>query len=506
MLSASRLALLWRAAVALVCGGGAALAFPPYDALFLLPLGIGGLMAVVPPASGKTGFVTGFLFGVGFMLPLLRWMTVIGPDAWIALSVLEALFYGLMGAAWSWLRTSAWWPVGAAATWVAAELLRALVPFGGLPWGRLAFGVLDTPLVRYGWLGGSALVSFITVLSVALVVDAVSHRRFGVAGLAQLGVAVVLAVGGMAIPVGAAGPGERVIVAAVQGNVPGTGLEAFAERRAVLENHVDATEQLADEVAAGKRAQPDVVFWPENASDIDPFQDQSAYADIDKAVRAVGVPTLVGAIVAGPDANHVQNTGIVWDPQRGPTQRYVKRHPVPFGEYIPFRSFFTTFIDRLDQIPLDFARGDSAGTLDLGTVRIGDVICFEVAYDGLVRDVVDGGAELLVVQTNNATYTGTGQLEQQFAISRYRAIETGRTVVVAATNGISGVVAPDGEVLAVSQPKTRDVLQVEVLLATARTPGVRVGFWLELVLAGLGVVLTATARLGARRRVGTMAT
>ena len=141
----------------------------------------------------------------------------------------------------------------------------------------------------------------------------------------------------------------------------------------------------------------------------------------------------------------------------------------------------------------------------MGSVRIGDVICFEVAYDGLIRDVVDGGAQLLVVQTNNATYTGTGQLEQQFAISRYRAIETGRTVVIAATNGISGVIAPSGEVLAVSAPMTRAVLQSEVTLATTRTAGVRAGLWVELVVAALGVVLAGGAGLGGRRRIGTMA-
>ena len=74
-------------------------------------------------------------------------------------------------------------------------------------------------------------------------------------------------------------------------------------------------------------------------------------------------------------------------------------------------------------------------------------MCFEVAYDGLLRDLVDGGADVIVVPTNNATYTGTGQIEQQFAMSRLRAIETGRYVVVASTNGISGIVAPDGRVV-----------------------------------------------------------
>ena len=501
----SRLPSLWRGAAALGCGGGAALAFPPYDVVVLLPVFLGGLMAVVAGSSGRTGFAIGFLFGLGFMLPLLRWMTVIGPDAWIALAVLEALFYGLMGTAWAWLRPRAWWPVGMAATWVAAELLRAIVPFGGMPWGRLAFGLVDTPLVRYGRLGGTALVAFATVLAVALVVDVASRRGATPADLGRLALTAGLAVGGLLVPVGTAGAGEQVKVAAVQGNVPGTGMNAFDEQRAVLDNHVEATKQLASDVAAGNRAQPDIVLWPENATDIDPFEDPSAYTEIDQAVRAVGVPTLVGAVVAGPDAEHLQNVGIVWDPKAGPGERYVKRHPVPFGEYIPFRGFLTQYIDRLRQIPLDFAPGETPGALDLGGVRIGDVICFEVAYDGLLRDVVDQGAQLVVVQTNNATYTGTGQLEQQFAISRYRAIETGRSVVVAATNGISGVIAPDGTVQAVTTPKTRALVEAEVTLANARTFGVRTGFWVEVALSCIGVALVGAARLGGRRRVGTMA-
>ena len=190
---------------------------------------------------------------------------------------------------------------------------------------------------------------------------------------------------------------------------------------------------------------------------------------------------------------------IVWDPQSGPGEQYVKRHPVPFGEYIPFRGLLTKFISRLDQIPRDFARGTYDGVLDVGPVRVGDVICFEVAYDGLIRDAIEGGGQLLVVQTNNATYTGTGQLEQQFAISRYRAIETGRSVVVAATNGISGVVAPDGSVVAKTEQRTRAVLDEQVALGDGITLGVRIGLWVELALCGLGLVWVVANRLGRRR-------
>jgi apolipoprotein N-acyltransferase len=274
----------------------------------------------------------------------------------------------------------------------------------------------------------------------------------------------------------------------------------------VLNNHAAATHALAARVRAGNAKPPDLVIWPENSTDIDPFSDRTVYAQIEAAVRDIGVPTLVGAVIGGPDGNHDQNVGIVWDPRTGPGERYVKRHVVPFGEYIPFRSLLTRFISRLNQIPVDFAPGHTPGVLQVGPATVGDVICFEVAYDGLVRDVINGGGQVLVVQTNNATYTGTGQLVQQFAISRYRAIETGRTVVIAATSGISGIVAPDGSVVAATAVGTRAVLDDPVRLATGVTPGVRFGGTLDIVLSALGIGLAGAARLGLRWRVGTMAT
>jgi apolipoprotein N-acyltransferase len=291
-------------------------------------------------------------------------------------------------------------------------------------------------------------------------------------------------------------------VAAVQGNVPGSGMNPFAERRAVLNNHAQATADFAAEVRAGTQQPPDVVIWPENSTDIDPFTDASAYDQIDAAVRDVGVPTLVGAVVAGPDADHAQNMGIVWDPVTGPGEQYVKRHLVPFGEYIPFRDVLTKYISRLEQIPRDFSPGTTDGVLRLGPTLIADVTCFEVAYDELIRDVMADGGQLLVVQTNNATYAGTGQLEQQFAISRYRAMETGRSVVVAATNGISGIIEPDGSIVAATEQRTQEVLAEEVQLADHRTPAMRIGGWLKGVLSVIALALTVYAYLGRRRALG----
>ena len=282
--------------------------------------------------------------------------------------------------------------------------------------------------------------------------------------------------------------------------MPRTGMDAFGQRQAVLDGHVDATLALADDVAAGKTPQPEFVVWPENSSDIDPFFDQSAYDEIDSAVRAINAPTLVGIVTQTADGSKLLNVGVVWSPTTGPGQMYIKRHPVPFGEYVPFRGVLSRYISRLNRIPRDFEAGTKPGVLDLGPVVAGDVICFEVAFDDVVHDVVAGGATVITVQTNNATYGRTGQVEQQLALSQLRAVENGRTVLVAATSGISAIIAPDGQIQDRTQEFTRNVLVDNVVSRDSLTIATRVGAWPELVLSVLAVVALVWATR--RRREG----
>ena len=251
-------------------------------------------------------------------------------------------------------------------------------------------------------------------------------------------------------------------------------------------------------MAAGTLPRPDAVIWPENASDLDPFNDARAASLVEAAVKDVGVPVLVGAVLDDDrDPRHyVQNAGIVWDPVTGPGERYVKRHPVPFGEYLPFRSVVTKLVGRFALVPRDFRHGTKVGVLTLGPARIGDVICFEIAYDGIVRDAVTAGGRVIVVQTNNATYGRTGESEQQLAMSRLRAVEHGRSVLVVATSGISAVVAPDGTVVDRSKEFTRDLLVAEVPLRGSLTLADRLGAWPELLASLLGLAWA----LGAARR------
>jgi len=192
---------------------------------------------------------------------------------------------------------------------------------------------------------------------------------------------------------------------------------------------------------------------------------------------------------------------VLWSPGVGPDEEqiYVKRHPVPFGEYIPLREQLLPLVGRLEQVGRQTFAGSEPGVIDLGPVTAGDVICFEIAYDDVVRDVVTGGAGVLVVQTNNATYGLSAQPEQQFAISRLRAIEHGRTVLVAATSGISGVIGADGAVQQRTDKFVRDVVVTEVTPQTGRTVATWAGPWPERLLTVAGLLALLAAVLRSRR-------
>ncbi|WP_435796554.1 apolipoprotein N-acyltransferase [Kitasatospora indigofera] len=479
-------------------------AFPPYDLWPLSIVAVAGLSLLTRGRTARQGAWTGFAFGLPFFVLLLKWLTVIGTDAMIGLSVVEALFVAALGAGLAVTSRLPGWPLWTACLWVTQEWARDRLPLGGFPWGRLAFANTATPFTPLAALGGAPLVTFAVALCGALLAWAALRLRGPLrspraAALAALGaVAAVLA--GYAVPVPTAAD-DTLKVAIIQGNVPNPGMDFLGRPMQVLNNHAEATEKLAADIAAGRRERPDVVIWPENASDLDPFSDPLAYRRIDQAVKAVGVPTLIGTLVDGPDSQHVQNEGIVWDPKTGPGASYTKQHPVPFGEYVPFRAELSKIITRLDRVARDFWPGTSTGVMQLGPARIGDVICFEVAYDEIVRDTVNQGARVLVVQTNNATYALSGQPDQQLAMSRLRAVEHGRAVLIAATSGISGVIAPDGSVVTRTDELTAAEIAATVPLRDGRTVADRLGAVPEWTLAVAGLLACgAAAGAGLRRR------
>lgn len=491
-MSNARRAVPWAVAAGLLL----ALSFPPVG---WWPLGIAGVALLTWACQGRRlrgGIGLGLLCGLVLFLVLIRWLTVVGLDAWLMLSGYSALWLGVAGGATALVTRLRGWPLWVAVVWVAQEALRDRIPLGGWPWGRLAFGQADAPWLPAAWWGGTPLLTFLVALSGALVVWGLQARlRMAVAVL----VAVALLPWLASLLPGGSPPTGQPVVAVIQGDVPATGL-GFAvagQRREVLDNHVRQTLALAEEVRLGRQPQPDLVIWPENASDLDPYRESDAARAIAAAARAIDAPLLVGAVVTNPtDPTTVLNVGIVWDPATGPGARYAKRHPVPFGEYIPLRGLLTRFIGRFALIPRDFAAGTAAGVLPMAGIPVGDVICFEVAYDDVVRDVVNAGAQILAVQTNNATYTGGGQSEQQVAMARLRAVETGRATVVAATNGISAQFLPDGTPVGWLPEGVAGFLVASLPTAAGLSPAVVLGGWPEgaAVLAAAVVVVIGLRR------------
>jgi apolipoprotein N-acyltransferase len=495
----TRLPLRAAAPVALVSGLCIWLAFPDHNLWPLAPIGVALLAVAARGQRARTGALLGLVSGLAYFGLTLHWSGVyVGNLPWIALSVLQALYIALLGlalpAAW---RTRAA-PVVIAGLWVAQEALRDRTPYGGFPWARLAFSQTSAPTVHLAALGGAPLVTFGTALAGGLLATAIVEvRRPRLVALAGVGAVAVVACGVLVpLPTG----GRTIQVAGVQGDVPTAGLDFDAQRAAVLDLHAKGAENLAAQVAAGTRVQPDIIIWPENSSDLDPYQQADARATIQTAVDATKAPTLVGAVLDSPPGK-LSNVSIVWTPGAGPGAQYVKRHPVPFGEYIPDRSFFRHFSSKIDLVPRDFVAGHKVGVLQVGPATAGVAICFEVAYDNLVRDNVEHGADLLVVQTNNATFGYTDEAAQQLAMSRLRAVEHGRAVAQVSTVGISALIAPDGRIIQRTKLFQPALLQAALPLRTQITVADHLGAWPEIALVVLGLVgAAAGVRAGRRRR------
>ena len=493
------------ATVLVVLGGLAAtLAFPPYDLRMLAILAPAALAVAVHGRRARSGAWLGLASGLAFFVPHLAWAAEYLPAwPWLLLALWQAGYLALMGVGWAVVSRLPLWPVWMAALWVGGEALRGRWFVGGFPWGRLGFSQPDGPFTALAAFGGVPLVGFAVALTgtlLAATVLSAGRRQSLRLGIATLAVPLLAATGWLAL-------GERSLsgegqaqtrIAIVQGDVPQAGLDFNSRRRAVLDNHVEATVALAADVAAGRGLRPDLVIWPENSSDIDPLTNADAAAAIDRAARAVDVPILVGAVLNGPGPTQVSNVGVLWDPDTGAGQIYTKRHPVPFAEYIPARGLLERVTDLVDMVGRDFVSGNEVGIFDTAGIRLGDLICFEIAYDDLVADVVDAGAGVIVVQTNNATFGFSDETYQQLAMARLRAVEHGRPVVVASTVGISAFIAPDGSLVQSSELFTRQTLVADVGLRQADTIANRLREGPEWTLVGIGLLAWAYGL--ARRR------
>ncbi len=526
----------WLALICALAGGlCVAAAFPPTGLWPLAAVGPALLVIAVARRRLRFCFLAGLLFGAAFFFPLLAWLVNVAWYVWTALAVSETLIFAVLVLGQHFLLRFRAWPLAIAGWWVTAEAIRDRWPWEGFPWGRLAMSQASAPTVRWVAVGGPPLLTFLLALAGGCLAWVVLGPGPAVAGARQqtdpatqqaspaqqasptqqarlrarlwpavsLAVVTLVALSGALLPVDPGSPHDpTAVVAAVQGNVPhARNLPSLWRSTTVTQNHAAATEQYAAQVRAGKKPAPDVVIWPENSTDQDPSSNLYIYDSIFAAVNDINRPVLVGAVLQNPQ----RNAGQLWLPRRGPVAIYVKRRLVPFGEVIPFRSFLEHFTSLPELQPHNFVPGHKAVVFKIGKIRLGDVICYEVGFDGLVTSEVKAGANLLAVQTNDADFEldgQTGETEQQLDMARIRAIEHDRAVAVASTTGISAIIAPDGALLAQSKLWHRQVVTARVPLRTNTTLADRVGGWPEglLTFGTLAALCLAMAgALGDRR-------
>ena len=488
-----------RAALAPVAGLLLLLAFPPYGLWWTAPLGIAVLLLAIEGTSLRRAWLLGLVAYVVLFLPLLEWIRFLGVGPWLALSVLQAGIAALLAPLLVLVLRTPRLPLalrvlGVVGAVVAVEAARARVPFGGLTWGRLAFGQSDGPLLPWAAVGGAPLVgAMVAVVAVGLV-ELVRRWSRWPAVVTAVSLALGPAAAAAAVPTPVDGP--LVQVAAVQGNVPRSGVEAFAEDLVVLDNHLEQTERLAAEVRAGTRPRPDLVLWPENASDQDPRAEPESRERLEQAARVLGQPFLLGAVLDEGD-RRISNALLVWGQGGVRGEIYRKRHLVPFGEYLPLRGLAERLYPAARTLlARDFTAGDDVGLLRLGGVPLAVGTCFEVAFDDLPRQAVRAGGELLVLPSNNASYGRSAQSAQQLAMARMRAVEHGRSTIVPTTSGISALIAPDGRVLGRSGLYEPALLQTALPRRTDLTIATRWGGQVEVLL----VALVLLPVLGGRRR------
>jgi apolipoprotein N-acyltransferase len=452
-------------------------------------LAVGTLLVTLIGRSVPQSLLLGLIYGVCYYSPLVLWTSrYLGPLPWIALTALEAAITAVLVA----LITLAYryvprvfselsWRVTVttllvASLWLTRELVLGSWPYGGFPWARLGMTQSESPLATVSsWIGVSGL-SFLMVAIVALAIELVRERAAmrPLAGLIPVSLLMVMVV----LPSYPTSVVGELRIGAVQGNGP-TGYFDKREPFEIIEAQVDASAALIGE-------ELDLVVWPEGGVDYDPFRNSDTARILSAQSQRLGAPLLVNAAVQTPAG--IFNTSLLWGSEQD-LQSHAKRHPVPFGEYIPNRAFFRLIVpDLIDLVAREYSPGTDAPIMTVGKATIGLAICFDVIYDELIREGLHGGAEVLVFQTNNADFRGTDENLQQLAFARMRAIESGRWVVNVSTVGTSQVIAPDGSTIQSIGANEAGTLLATVERRSGLTPGVLLGQWIDAlaVLLGLG--------------------
>jgi len=452
--------------LAIFFGGLASLAFEPYGFWYCVLFGLAGWYWVLTQHKLKQRFFISYLFGLSILLPTQHWTGIyVGNLPWLILCFAQALIFTLPALLMK--RNHRANQLIFPLTYVAVELLLRTVPFTGFGWSRLSLTQTDSPydyIYRQIGLAGMAL-----VIATIVIVRNIKHILI----LAVISASVYF------IP-------DNVIeekpikLALVQGGVVNLGLDFNNKPKEVFIRHLNQTSTSISPSAV------DLIIWPENAIDVDVFRNDDIRIQVEKLSQDLDTPILVGAVTRS--SQGLNNQAILFDPKI--SQTYSKRYLTPFGEYLPLRSFaesVSKYATRID----DFYPGNEFITFNVNGVKFNSLICYELINDIFTKENVN---DFVVIQTNNATFGDTAQLDQQLNIARVRAIESGRGVAYVSTTGITSFIDTNGKVTSSLEKFEPGTLTKEITTISGRTNAQKIGFLVESISLGFLVMI-----LGYRR-------
>lgn len=441
-----------------------ALSFKPVGLWFLAPIGYALFMRAL--LTTRRRFLVGLSFGFLANSIILYWSgSYVGSLPWLLLSTLQALYFI---------------PVAFLAKYKNVPLLifalllmdevKSRFPFGGFGWTRIAFSQIDSPLVNFVAVIGATGLSFLTLL----ITQAILTRN--PATFSILFISLILA----PFLISSTPSTSTLSVRAVQGGVPEPGLNFNQRALEVMKMHIEVSKATA-------RPDDDLLVWPENAIDVDPFNNVEAKTLLDEFFTEVKVPLISGAVI---ERNGLKNVTIKFD---GSEQTvYEKRYLTPFGEFIPLRPLAELVSPYTDMVR-DFTPGNSRDTHRVSGIDIASVICYEILNDGILRQSAQS-SKLILVHTNSATFFGTAEGEQQLAITRIRAVEHQRSIVSISTTGPSAIINARGEVIEKLVEGERGSLSQLVALSDGETISDRLGGWAPLLVIFASLLLSIAQR------------
>ena len=469
------------------------LSFPPYDLWYLIFPAL--YLFYYSLLSKEKSFLSGFIFGCVAYGVILLGIQSIGLEAWIPLTILMGLMYGIFGRLFSYLNTKSENNFYVLLSAIAIfDLFRAYFPFGGFPWGFpstvLLTGPINSPLFfevplyfkNFGPTGASLLLQSFTLI-IALGVFLKSKQKNYLKNYIIFSLIIfIIIISNFVISDSQYTQIEasELNIAIVQGNspCPGPKNRCNNERQKIYDSHLTQTQSLDGNF--------DLVVWPESSTGFN--NDPGIHSKVQNEISAEALRLDSYFLIGGDrpiQKKYFENYGIFINKDGEITGQYLKQHPVPFGEYIPFRKYLE-WIPPLALVPRDMIRGDSQKIFTVNDVKISSVISFEGSFQRYIRNSVQDGAELVVILTNQASYGESGMSDQFILMSRANAISNGRPIVHAAITGKSAFIDHKGTVISKTELFETGILTEKIEVIQTDTPYSKYGNYLNYIFIVFG--------------------